>query len=327
MKPIIFLQSFLLFIFLGCSSSVNHKAETKDTAAKMTEAVSLDSTSSILLMDNLVLESGQVMNIPPRLYAYDTIHIKQNAVLKVNDNGAKWLVLKAAVIICEGTIEYLNFRRAVGPVIFTLDNGERIEHIFNEGLGGSGGNGSGNGRQQGGLGYRTNDYNGGGGGSGAYYVGTPRANFPGNAATDFRGAPSAGGSSECFGGNGARQPYGHGGLVCMVAGKIKFGPSARIILRGANGANGSAGGRGDCYGGGQVYYWGGGGGGGGSAGGNGGVLIVKCSDVTNQPSVMVNVNPGVGGRGGAGGKDARCSNDGQAGMPGEDGEQGYADWQ
>jgi hypothetical protein len=324
MKRSLIVAVSLFLTLVSCTSSPNNKETVKDTAVKMRDEI-MDSTSAILLMNNLIIEQGQVLNIPPRLYQYDTIHIKQNAVLRVNDNGARWLVMKANVIICEGSIEYQNFRRGVGPVTFTLDNGERLEHSFSEGLGGSGGNGSGNGRQQGGLGYRTTDHNGGGGGSGAYYVGTPRANLAGNAATDFRGAPSPGGSSECYGGNGARQAFGHGGLVCLFANKITFGAAARINLRGSSGANGTGGGPGDCYGGGQVYYWGAGGGGGGSAGGNGGVLIVKCSDVVNMP--VVDVGPGRGGRGGAGGRDARCSNHGQAGSPGDDGEQGYADWQ
>ncbi|MGX5690699.1 hypothetical protein [Arcticibacter tournemirensis] len=276
-------------------------------------------------LNNLLIVPGQVLRIPPRLYHYDTIHIKENGVLKVNDNGAKWLVLNAKVIICDGSIEYTNFRRGVGNITFTLDGDENIDHTFNEGLGGAGGNGSGNGRQQGGMGYRSNDYNGGGGGSGAYYYGNPRANLSGIAATDFRGAPSPGSSDKCFGGNGGRQPYGHGGLIYIIANKIQFGPSAKIILRGSNGVNGTAGGNGDCYGGGAVYYWGGGGGGGGSAGGNGGVLIVKCNNIVNEP--VVDVNPGRGGAGGAGGSGVRCPFSGQAGTRGDDGEQGYADWQ
>ncbi|MCF1713330.1 hypothetical protein L0U88_01650 [Flavihumibacter sp. RY-1] len=276
-------------------------------------------------LNNLVVERGQVLNIPPRLYQYDTIHIKEAGVLKVNDNGSKWLVLKARVIICEGSIVYTNFRRGVGTIALTLENGEKLEHTYSEALGGSGGNGSGNGRQQGGLGHRTNDYNGGGGGSGAFYTGRPSVNLPGIAATDFRGAPSPSSSRWCFGGNGARQSYGHGGLICILADKIVFGSTAKIQLRGSDGSNGTNGGTGDCYGGGQVYYWGGGGGGGGTSGGNGGVLVVKCSDIANMPTV--DVGPGKGGKGGAGGRSARCSFHGQGGMHGDDGEQGYADWQ
>jgi len=276
-------------------------------------------------LGNLTVEKGQVRSIPPRLYKYDTIRIKQNAVLKVNNNGSKWLVLNANVIICDGTIEYMNFKRGAGSVSFTLEGGETIEHTFTEGSGGAGGSGSGNNYKQGGTGYSSSDHNGGGGGAGAYLTGTPRVNIAGASATDFRGASSPGGSSSCFGGNGARQTFGHGGLICIVAGKITFGKGAKILLNGSNGANGAAGGKGDCYDAGSRYYWGGGGGGGGTSGGNGGVLIVKCNNVINMP--VVQVNPGKGGKGGAGGKSVRCDFNGQAGTKGDDGEQGYADWQ
>ncbi|MBA3285359.1 MAG: hypothetical protein H0U27_09935 [Nitrosopumilus sp.] len=276
-------------------------------------------------LNNLVIEEGQVLNIPPRFYQYDTIYIKDNGLLKVNDNGSKWLILKAKIIICEGSIEYTNFRRGLGTIALTLENGDKLEHTFNEGLGGSSGNGSGNGRQQGGLGYRPDDYIGGGGGSGAYFTGNPSVNLPGITATDFRGAPSPSGNRRCFGGNGTRQAYGHGGLIYILAEKIIFNSSAKIVLRGITGANGAKGGSGDCYGGGQIYYWGGGGGGGGTAGGNGGVLIVKCDDITTIP--IVDVNPGKGGIGGVGGTGGRCTFRGQDGTSGDNGEQGYADWQ
>jgi len=314
------LWGFALLSFTACSDS-NPTQSTSLSDSTATTA----SKSSPLVLSNLIVEPGQVLNIPPREYKHDTIHIKEGGLLKVNDNGSKWLVLNAKVLICEGSIEYRNVRRGVGKIEFAFQSGEKIDHTYDEGLGGSGGSGAANGRQQGGLGFRPTDYNGGGGGSGAYYIGTPRQNVPGMAATDFRGAPSPGLAHMSFGGNGARQPYGHGGLVCIVADKVTFGKLARIELSGTNGIDGSPAGGGDCYGGGQVYYWGGGGGGGGTAGGNGGVLKVMSSDVTNMP--VVNVRPGRGGRGGNGGPGGRCSYQGQDGMKGDDGEQGYADWQ
>jgi hypothetical protein len=278
-------------------------------------------------LKNLIIEKNQTLTIPPRLYQYDTIYIKEGGLLKVADNGSKWLVLIAKVIICDGNIEYVNFKRGMGKVSFLFENGEKIENDFSEGLGGTGGNGSGNNYKQGGLGFRPNDYNGGGGGSGAYYTGNPRVNLSGIAATDFRGAPSPGNSNVCFGGNGGRQSFGHGGLIHIRADKITFGTMAKIILMGSNGANGTIGGNGSCYGGGMVYYKGAGGGGGGSAGGNGGVLIVKCSDVTNLP--IVDVTPGIGGKGGKGGAEGNggCPFGGQFGTNGEDGELGFVDWQ
>lgn len=278
-------------------------------------------------LKNLIIEKNQTLTIPPRLYQYDTIHIKERGLLKVTDNGSKWLVLNAKVIICDGSIEYVNFKRGMGNVSYLFENGEKIEHVFSEGLGGTGGNGSGNNYKQGGLGFRPNDYNGGGGGSGAYYTGNPKVNLPGIAATDFRGAPSPSNSSVCFGGNGGRQSFGHGGLIYIHADKITFGTTAKINLRGSNGSDGTVGGNGNCYGGGMVYFWGAGGGGGGSAGGNGGVLIVKCSDVTNLN--VVDVNPGNGGKGGKGGGEGSggCPFGGQIGTNGDDGELGFVDWQ
>lgn len=278
-------------------------------------------------LQNLVIEEDQILNIPPRLYNYDTIHIKKNAILKVNDNGSKWLVLIAKKIICNGRIEYTNFRRGMGSVSLTLDDGYKLENTFNEGLGGSGGNGSGNNYKHGGLGFRPNDYNGGGGGSGAYYTGTPRVNLRGLAAIDFRGAASPSSNDYCFGGNGARQSFGHGGLVCIISDKITFGTRATINLKGSDGINGKNGGKGSCYGGGMVYYFGAGGGGGGTSGGNGGVLIVKCNDINITPTV--NVDPGIGGQGGRGGNSGSggCPFGGQPGMSGDPGELGYVDWQ
>lgn len=276
------------------------------------------------IVNNLIIEDGQVLNIPPRLYNYDTIYVKANGTLKINDNSSRWVVFNVKTLICEGTIEYTNFKRGVGTVSFTFENGEIIEHTYIEGIGGSGGNGSGNGRKQGGLGYIPNSYEGGGGGSGAYYTGHPIVNLPGISATNFRGAPSPSSNSYTYGGNGARQAFGHGGLIYIIAEKIVFGTSAKFNLKGNDGINGSNGGYGACYGGGQVYYFAGGGGGGGTSGGNGGVLKVKCPNVTNSPDV--NVNPGKGGNGGKGGKGGNCSYNGQDGLPGDNGEQGYVDW-
>lgn len=276
-------------------------------------------------LSNLIIEKDEILMIPPRLYSYDTIQIKERGKLKVNDNGSRWLILNAKVIICDGTIEYVNFKRGIGLISYTLESGEILQHSFTEGFGGAGGSGSGNSHKQGGLGFRPNDYNGGGGGSGAYYTGNPKVNLSGISATDLRGAPSPGSSQRSYGGNGGRQTFGHGGLVYIIAGKIIFGTSASIQLNGSDGVDGTIGGGGDCYGGGSVYYWGGGGGGGGSAGGNGGVLIVKCKQVTNTPTV--NVNPGRGGKGGNGGRSTRCTFHGQNGMRGDDGELGYVDWQ
>lgn len=281
-------------------------------------------TSIMAQSNNLIIEPGQTLNIPPRLYKYDTIHIKQNSRLKINDNSSRWLVFHAKVIICEGTIEYRNFKRGVGSVSFTPENGEILEHTFHEALGGSGGNGSGNGYQQGGQGYRTNDFNGGGGGSGAYYQQYPGSNVSGIAATDFRGAPSPNSNTWCYGGNGGRQPYGHGGLIYITADKIVWGTSALVDLRGSDGSNGSKGGPGSCYGRTNIHYFGAGGAGGGSSGGNGGVLRIKCGNMINNP--MVDVNPGKGGSGGQKGVNVPCGNlNGQDGLKGDDGEQGYID--
>lgn len=277
--------------------------------------------------NNLIIEPNQTLTIPPRLYQYNNIHIKEKGVFKVTDNGSKWLVIKVKELICDGTIEYLNFKRSMGSVSYIMNNGELLEHTYAEALGGTGGNGSGNNYKQGGLGFRPNDHIGGGGGSGAYYTGNPGVNLAGINATDFRGAPSPSNSRVCFGGNGGRQTFGHGGLICIVADKAIFGPTAKIVLRGSDGANGTDGGGGSCYGGGIVYYWGAGGGGGGTSGGNGGVLIVKCRNVINTP--QVDVNPGRGGNGGNGGSSGSggCHFAGQKGNKGDDGEQGYVDWQ
>lgn len=280
--------------------------------------------SNNLAINNLVVDSGQVVNIPPRLYNYDTIYVKVGGTLKINENSSRWVVFNVKTFICEGMIEYINFKRGTGTVDFMLENGEKISHTFIESFGGSGGNGSGNGRQQGGLGYNSNNYEGGGGGSGAYYTGHPNVNLPGISATNFRGAPSPSGNSYAYGGNGGRQPFGHGGLIYIIAEKIVFGASAKINLKGNNGVDGSNGGGGACYGGGQIYYFAGGGGGGGTSGCNGGVLKVKCPNVVNNP--YVDVNPGNGGNGGNGGSTSNCSYKGQNGLQGDMGEQGYVDF-
>ena len=301
------ITAILTFGLFACNNSTEKKTVDNESANK-----SLLTNSTV---NNLIIEDGQVLNIPPRLYNYDTIYVKANGTLKINDNSSRWVVFNVKNFICEGTIEYTNFKRGVGTVNFTLENGEKIEHTYIESLGGSGGNGSGNGRKQGGLGYNPNSYEGGGGGSGAYYTGYPSVDLSGISATNFRGAPSPSGNNYTYGGNGARQPFGHGGLIYIIAEKIVFGTSAKFNLKGNDGINGANGGDGTCYGGGQVYYFAGGGGGGGTSGGNGGVLKVKCPNVTNSP--YVNVNPGKGGN---------CSYNGQDGLSGDNGEQGYVDW-
>jgi hypothetical protein len=274
--------------------------------------------------NNLIIES--VRRLSPTIYKFDTIHIKENGLLKVNDNGSKWLILDAKIIILEGSIEYQNFRRGLGTVVQTLNDGEVLEHTFVEAPGGAGGNGGSNGKLQGGAGYRPTDFNGGGGGSGAYYYGRPKQNSPGNAANDFRGAPSPGSSDNCFGGDGGRQTAGHGGVICLKADKIIFGPNSKINLKGANGNNGTNGGNGDCYGGGAVYYWGGGGSGGGTSGANGGVLIVRCNNIINSSNITVENSPGRGGFPGNPGTGGRCSGfSGQRGKQGDTGESGYVE--
>lgn len=270
---------------------------------------------------NLIIEMDQMVPIAPALHLYDSIHIKERGLLKVSDNGSNWLVLKVKKLTCDGTIEYINFKRNLGSVSHILGKGKKLEHTYIEALGGNGGNGSGNNYKQGGIGFKSNDFNGGGGGSGSYYTSKPEVNVTGINATDFRGAPSPNSSSICFGGNGGRQSFGHGGLICIIADKIVFGPSAKIILNGSNGADGSVGGKGGCgSGGGGVRSYGGGGGGGGTSGGNGGVLIIKSRNVINLP--QVNVNPGIGGKFELGGISVGCSFDGQVGENGEDGAPG-----
>lgn len=312
MKKVILIYFLTLGLF-ACKNSTNRK--------NVDNEVVRDS----LITNNLIVESGQVLTIPPRLYNYDTILVKANGTLKINNNSSTWVVFNVKNFICYGTIEYTNFKRGLGTVSFTLENGEKLEHTYVESIGGRGGDGGGNNRKQGGRGYSPDSYEGGGGGSGAYYQ-APNQNDAGNSATDYRGAQSRGNSSFTYGGNGGRQPFGHGGLIYIISEKIVFGTSTKFNLRGSDGINGLNGGNGRCYSGGQQpYSQAGGGGGGGTSGGNGGVLKVKCSNVTNTP--YVNVNPGKGGEGGKGGNGgSRCTYNGSNGLRGETGGQGYVDW-
>jgi len=118
------LITILTFGLFACNNSTEKKTVDNESANK-----SLLTNS---LANNLIIESGQVLNIPPRLYNYDTIYVKASGILKINDNSSRWVVFNVRKLICEGTIEYTNFKRGVGTVDFTLENGEKIEHTYIE---------------------------------------------------------------------------------------------------------------------------------------------------------------------------------------------------
>lgn len=271
------------------------------------------------MIPSLVIRNGEIKNLPPSIYEYDTIHIEKGGKLIFNENGTQWAILACKVFILEGEIEYTKMRRNLGLLQANYGN-VSYEYKFPESsLGGKGSSGHPNRGKRGGKGYKPNDSNGGGGGSGAScYLGSPQRFQEGIDATDYSGAPTPNGNKG--GGNGGRlDNKSNGGLLLIHTNNFSSTKEAKIILKGENGSNGESGSRagGSAYG-----ESGSSGNGGGSAGGDGGVLIVYAKKYNLQDYPNVNTQAGVGGKGGKPGP----NNYATKGDDGDDGRSGYVKW-
>ena len=272
-------------------------------------------------VSNLIIEKGQTKKLIAGSYNYNRIHIKSGATLEFMEESSNWVVLNSKDFILEGNVIFKRFKRGIGNIKTTTNDGFILEYNFPENsIGGNGGNGGCFGGLFKGKGYKTKNQNGGGGGSGSQE--TVNMSSHGDDAIKYQGAQAGLSKTYSCGGDGGESNNNHGGLLYINTINFKSNENSWIFLNGENGEKGENGKDG------QFLFndeFSGGGGGGGSAGGDGGVLIVRATRYINERP-KVNVAGGFGGFGGKGGETFQTWSFGLNGEKGENGKNGYINW-
>ncbi|WP_433780416.1 hypothetical protein [Flavobacterium anhuiense] len=268
---------------------------------------------------NLLVKSGESVEIPAIDYYFDNVIIEENAHLIISENSENWVLIDCRQnFTLNGSITFRKFI-ADNSVRELMVDGVSYKHQFKiDNLGGNGGNSGfteGNLKFNGAVG--TANY-GGGGGAGGFW--SRRIGFSHGA----HGSQNIGGvTSFSYGGNGLeRKKYSNGGMLFLNIGHDFFiGSNNLIDMQGEDGENGLAGkeGSGSIS---SASYITGSGGGGGAPGGEGGVFYHRVAGNYSGAVLKTLVNGGKGGKGGIGGRYPESRFPSCNGLNGQDGERG-----
>ena len=280
-------------------------------------------------VSDLIVEIGQTKKLAVGTYKYNKVHIKSGATLEFLEGSSTWAVINCDEFILDGNIVFNSFKRGMGKIEETIEDGFHLEYTFPEtSLGGNGGDGARSWQTFGGKGFISKNNNGGGGGAGAQE--TKNRLTSGEDSRGINGATALINTAYSVGGNGGECNNINGGLLSINANTFNSNENSWIYLNGNIGKNGENGKDGslnnnDSYSN-LKNSFSGGGGGGGCAGGDGGVLIVRATKYLGKYPKTI-IAGGFGGEGGKGGDTFNLpSFYGLNGKDGENGKDGYVSW-
>jgi hypothetical protein len=280
-------------------------------------------------VSDLIVEIGQTKKLSAGKYKYNKVHIKSGATLEFLEGSSTWAIINCDEFILDGNIVFNSFKRGMGKIKETTEDGFRLQYTFPEtSLGGNGGDGARSYNTPGGKGFITKNNNGGGGGAGAQE--TNFQNFQGADARSSAGGKAVINTAYSNGGDGGKCNDINGGLLYIKANTFNSNENSLIYLKGNMGKNGENGKDGSAFNNDPfsqiINSFSGGGGGGGCAGGDGGVLIVRASNYIGKHP-QVNITGGFGGKGGSRGETYNLPIfDALDGKDGENGKDGYFSW-
>ena len=169
----------------------------------------------------LIVKSGQILELPARTHQYSRIDIEKGARLTIKENSQAWCILYCTGdVTIKGAIIFRKFLSTNKSINAISPSGEQLTHTYSleniGGGGGDGGEGFGSPRGIGGGGAQGTNAFGGGGGSGAAVI----INFPHphQSRNGNNGNGSSGGRRQFThdgegGDGGKRGKFSNGGLL------------------------------------------------------------------------------------------------------------------